>query len=98
MTIRFGVVGTGTMGEMHCRVARQVRGLELVGVYDTDREQAERVARNHGTSAAASLEALFDSVDAVVVSAPTSVHREIAIPALARGVHVLVEKPVAATL
>lgn len=98
MTIRFGVVGAGTMGEMHCRVARQVRGLELVGVYDTDHERAERVARNHGTNAAASLEALFDSVDAIVVSTPTSTHPELAIPALARGLHVLVEKPVAATV
>src|SRR5581483_2009992 len=96
--LRAGVVGAGSMGGNHARVyAALTGGCELAGVYDLDPERARAVARRWGGRAYATLEELLDAVDVVSIASPTSCHFEHVRDALARGVHVLVEKPAAAT-
>lgn len=95
--VRLGVAGVGVMGELHCRLASQMRDFELVGVYDPDAERAGRIAELHETRRCASFDDLVARVDAVIIAAPSSAHASLALAALAAGVHVLVEKPIAAT-
>src|SRR5260370_7286400 len=97
--LRVGVVGVGVMGANHARVLSEFPGVELAGVVDPDRKQAHFVGGTLGCPALASIEELLDrGVDAVTIAAPTHLHRDIALACIARGVHVLVEKPIASTV
>ena len=97
--LRVGVVGVGVMGSNHARVFAGLSGTDLVGVADPDRKQAEFVARTLGCDAMAGVEELLErEVDAITVAAPTHLHRDIALKCIARGVHVMVEKPIASSV
>ena len=97
--LRVGVVGVGVMGSNHARVFVGLPGTELVGVADPDRKQAEFVARTLNCAAVADVEELLDrEVDAITIAAPTHLHRDIALTCIARGVHVMVEKPIASSV
>src|SRR5471032_2128005 len=97
--LRIGVIGVGVMGSNHARVLTGLPGAELVGVADPDLKQAEFVARTLGCAAVAGVNELLDlKVDAVTIAAPTHLHRDIALACIARGVHVMVEKPIASSV
>jgi len=96
--IRCGVWGVGTWGEKHARVYTSLDEATLVGVYDRSSERARAVAREYRTRAFESPEALLAACEAVSVATPTVAHREATEQALAAGCHVLVEKPMAATV
>lgn len=98
MSIRIGVVGAGALGYHHVRLLRQQPGTTLAGFYDANREQAARVAGELGARPFESLDALLASVDAAVVVVPTPAHYAVAKAALAKGIHLLIEKPISATL
>jgi len=92
------VIGVGSLGFHHARLLREVPGARLVGVYDLDRDRAEEVATQLGTTAYRSLEALLTEVDGAVIAVPTTDHAEVALKAISHGVHVLIEKPLARTV
>jgi predicted dehydrogenase len=96
--IRVGVIGTGVMGGHHTRVAAALPGCQLIGIYDANTACAELVARQFGVMTFASLPALCDAVDAVIVASPTVTHADIGAQCLRAGCHVLLEKPIAATI
>jgi hypothetical protein len=97
--LRIGVVGVGVMGSNHARVFSGLPGVVLVGIADPDRKQAEFVAHTLGCAAVADVEELLDlGVDAVTIAAPTHLHHPIALTCIARGIHVMVEKPIASTV
>ncbi len=96
--ISVGVVGTGSLGFHHARILRDLDGVEMHGIYEARQERALEVAGELGVTAHPSLESLLDEVDAVVVAVPTVAHEAVAVAALARGVHVLIEKPMAPSL
>lgn len=97
--VRIGVVGAGIMGCNHARVLADLRGAELVGVVDPNVGQTEFVGRTLGCDTFADLQKLLDhGVDAVTIATPTHVHRDVALACIARGVHVLVEKPIASSV
>ena len=94
--VRVGVVGVGIMGYNHARVLTDLPGAELVGIADPSQSQREKVAALLGCAAFASLDELVErGVDAVVIAAPTHLHHDISLAAIAAGKHVLVEKPIA---
>ncbi|MFZ0721162.1 MAG: Gfo/Idh/MocA family oxidoreductase, partial [Xanthobacteraceae bacterium] len=98
-TLRVGVIGVGVMGSNHARVLSELPGVKLIGVADPDRKRRETVARNLGCAAFHDTDALLDQgVDAVTIAAPTHLHRDIAIACAARGIHIMVEKPIASTV
>jgi UDP-N-acetylglucosamine 3-dehydrogenase len=97
--LRVGVVGVGIMGQNHARVFADVPGVRLVGVADPDRKQRNFVSGALGCAGYADVEGLLaDGVDAVTIAAPTHLHRDLALTCIARGVHVLVEKPIASSV
>jgi predicted dehydrogenase len=98
VTARLGVavVGTGRLGSIHARVLSQMPNVELVGVVDSDLSAARRVAAERGCRAFADANALPETVKAVVVAVPTTLHADVACPLLERGIACLVEKPLAA--
>ncbi len=100
MTARLpvGVVGVGALGRHHARHLAASSEAALVGVFDTDRARAQAVAAELGTRAFAALDALLAEVRAVSVAVPTSFHAEVGLHVLGRGIPVLMEKPLAATL
>jgi predicted dehydrogenase len=96
--VRVGVWGVGAWGEKHARVYAAGSSAELVGVHDRDGDRAREVAARFGTRAFANADDLLREVEAVSVAVPTVAHREAVERAAAAGRHVLVEKPMAATL
>ena len=88
--LRVGVVGVGVMGSNHARVFAGLPGVELIGVADPDRKQAEFVARTLSCSAVSDVSELLErDIDAITIAAPTHLHREIALACIARGIHVM---------
>ena len=98
MSLRIAVVGVGYLGRHHARILALLPGAELVAVVDTNAARAHEVAAASGTRPLTDFRDLVGSVDAVTVAVPTERHREIALPFLSAGVHVLVEKPMAGSL
>jgi predicted dehydrogenase len=97
-TLRIGVAGVGSLGRHHARVLASLAGVSVSGVYDTRGERSAEVAAEFGVPIRGSMEALVEASDAVVIAVPTIAHRDAAILAVEAGRHVLVEKPMAATL
>ena len=98
--LRAGVVGLGMMGRNHVRVWDEaVEGVDLVAIADPDAEAVRHAAHGRAARGFASAEEMLasESIDLLSIVAPTSLHLPIALAALAAGVHVLVEKPIAAT-
>ena len=89
--MRVGVVGVGSMGQNHARVYSEIA--ELAGVYDVMGEQARRIGERFSCTAFDDLDDMLKQVDAISICTPTSMHLEVALKAIAAGVHLLVEKP-----
>ena len=96
--LRLGVVGAGSLGFHHIRIAKDLTNTSFVGFYDIRPARAHDVSSQLGVPALDSLGSLLDRADAVIVATPTTTHGEISETALAQGVHLLIEKPIAATL
>jgi UDP-N-acetylglucosamine 3-dehydrogenase len=97
--LRIGVIGVGVMGSNHARVLSEMPGVRLVGVVDPERKHREFVAAALGCASYSDADALLaNGVDAISIAAPTHLHREIALECTARGIHILVEKPIAPTI
>ena len=93
-----GVIGVGALGRHHARHLATLEGAELVGIYDADPGTAARVAAEVGAAAIGDIDTLLARVKGVSIAVPTSRHAEVGLQALERGVAVLIEKPIAATL
>ncbi|HEY2924228.1 MAG TPA: Gfo/Idh/MocA family oxidoreductase [Candidatus Eisenbacteria bacterium] len=96
--LRVGVVGVGHLGSHHVRAWSRIEGADLVGGFDPDPAARERAERELTLTAYESLEALADRVDLVSIAAPTPRHADLALDCLSRGLHVLVEKPMAGSV
>jgi len=95
--IKIGVIGAGNMGRNHIRlVSEMVNDFEFKGVYDPAHERLKTV-EIYNPTVFKTVESLMDSVDAVIIAAPSSLHLEIALKAAKHGLHALVEKPLALT-
>jgi predicted dehydrogenase len=93
-----GVVGVGALGQHHARHLAGLGNVRLVGIYDLDTARATKIAGELGTVAFRDMDSLLAQVEAVTVAVPTPAHAEVGLRALSRGVPVLMEKPLAATL
>ncbi|TAK11133.1 MAG: Gfo/Idh/MocA family oxidoreductase [Anaerolineae bacterium] len=98
--LKVAVIGVGSMGRNHVRVYSEMPGVELVGVADANPAAAEAIGAKYGVPAFADYNDLLAKAqpDAVTIAVPTALHEEVAGAALEAGAHVLVEKPIAATL
>ena len=96
--MRTGVIGAGGLGLHHVRILRDMQGPDFIGFYDARADRAAQVATELGVRAFPTLDALLDEVDAVTIVVPTSGHYAVAQQVLTRGIHAMIEKPLAATL
>ncbi len=96
--LRAGVAGVGYLGQHHARLYATLPGVTLAGVYDTDPARAAEIAAKYNCPVCASLEALAEACDVVSVVAPTPLHCEVSLKLLAAGCHLLIEKPLCASL
>jgi predicted dehydrogenase len=96
--LKVGVVGTGVLGSHHARVFAGLEEASLASVFDLDARKAKGVGEPFGAAAARSFDELIEQVDAAVVAVPTVSHAEVTTRLLRAGRHVLVEKPITATI
>lgn len=96
--MRVAVVGVGHLGRHHARILSALDGAELVAVVDTLPGRAAEIAAGTGARALTDYREILGHVDAVTIAVPTEQHRDVALPFLAKGTAVLVEKPMARSL
>jgi predicted dehydrogenase len=89
-----GVIGTGTMGRNHVRVYSELKRVDSLFVFDVDNKAATEVAQRCEAQVASGVEELLEEVDAVSICVPTQFHHDVALAAINRGVHILIEKPI----
>lgn len=95
---RIGVIGVGSLGYHHARILREVKTAVCMGFYEANADRAGTVSRELGIRAYPSIAELLADVDAISVVVPTKAHFDVAKAALVAGKHVLIEKPMTATL
>jgi len=95
--VRVGVIGIGNMGWHHARVLSLLRDAELVGVADPDETRGRLAVEQFNCRWFADYRDLLESVEAVCIAVPTLLHHRVGMACLEAGVHVLIEKPIAAT-
>jgi UDP-N-acetylglucosamine 3-dehydrogenase len=97
--IKAAVVGVGSMGKNHARIYDELEGVTLMGVCDADPQLAEKVARRYRTSHYSDHGEMLDreQPDLISIAVPTRFHRQVALDAIERRIHILVEKPIADT-
>ena len=99
--LRTAVIGVGSLGQHHARnyaEIAQTGETEFLGVCDSNEENAKQIAEKIGCEFFTDWRELLNKVDAVSIVTPTETHASIACAFLKKGVHVLVEKPIARTL
>ena len=92
------MIGAGGLGQHHIRILRDMQGPDFIGFVESRPDRATQVAQELGVRAFDSLDSLLDQVDAVTIVVPTPFHFEVAKKVLSRGIHALIEKPIATTL
>ena len=100
MTLKVAVIGVGAMGRNHVRVYYELPGVQLVGVSDVDEGAAAAATRLYATKTYTDYRQMLDETqpDAVTIAVPTQFHLEVALDVISRGIHLLVEKPIASTV
>ncbi len=96
--IKCGVAGVGSLGQHHARIYASLSNVELVGIYETSDARAAEICAKHNCRRFATIAELGEACDAVSVVVPTDRHAEVALPLLEQGCHLLIEKPICASL
>lgn len=96
--IQVGVIGVGNMGQHHTRVLSMLKDVELVGVSDLSVERGLDTASKYRVRFFEDYRDLLPLVDAVCIAVPTRLHYPVGMACLQAGVHVLIEKPIAASI
>ena len=98
--LKAAVIGVGAMGMHHARVYNELEGVELVAVADADPKKADAIGRRFKVPTYSDYLKMLDEhkPDILSVAVPTSLHNQVALEAMDRGIHVLVEKPIASTV
>lgn len=96
--IKVGVIGVGALGRHHARLYNLSENAEVVGVFDVSSEAAQKVADEFGLQVFTDIGELAAACDALSVAVPATHHHRVTMQLLEMGKHVLVEKPIAATV
>jgi predicted dehydrogenase len=96
--LRLALVGAGHMGKFHAQAIAERKDIDFVAVCDVDAARAAAVAAPSGARPETDLARLAGEIDAAVIAAATTVHRDVALALIERGVAVLIEKPLAGTV
>ena len=93
-----GVIGVGHLGKLHTKMFKQIENCDLIGIYDSNNEQAKLVAEEFNVPVFKTIEELLAKVSAVSIATTTTAHHEIAKKCFAKNIHVFIEKPITATI
>ncbi|MBC7361728.1 MAG: Gfo/Idh/MocA family oxidoreductase [Candidatus Aminicenantes bacterium] len=98
--LKAAVIGVGSMGQHHARVYTEIDNVALAAISDPDLEKAERIAFKYRVPSYADYREMLEKEkpDIVSIAVPTSFHLNVALDAMEAGAHVLIEKPIAATV
>ncbi|HVN48396.1 MAG TPA: Gfo/Idh/MocA family oxidoreductase, partial [Bacteroidota bacterium] len=96
--LNVGVIGVGHLGSLHAKMYAQIPTAEFVGVYDVDAARAAAIATEYKVRAFGTIHELLANVQAVSIATVTQEHFDVAMQVLQNGIHVLVEKPLTATI
>lgn len=96
--LKAGVIGTGFMGGLHVRVYSELTKIDFAGIFDQQEQASEAMSKKYGVASFKSMDDLLKNTDIVSIAVPTSLHHGISLKCLAAGKHILVEKPLAATV
>ena len=96
--IRIGVIGVGNMGQHHTRVLSLLKDVELIGVSDINIERGLDTASKYRVRFFEDYRDLLPHVDAVCIAVPTYLHHAVGMTCLEAGIHILIEKPIAASI
>lgn len=96
--LNIGVIGAGHLGSRHAEIYASMPGVRLAAVCDIDPAKAAAAAKRLRCRAMSDFRGLLGEVDAVSLAVPTSLHARIGVACLRRGIHTLIEKPIATTL
>jgi predicted dehydrogenase len=96
--ITCGVVGVGSLGQHHARIYAGLPGVDFAGIYETSDARAAEICERLKCRRFATIDELGEACDAISVVVPTDLHAAVALPLLRRGCHLLIEKPICASL
>ena len=96
--LKVGVIGVGALGRHHARLYNLSENAEVVGIFDTTGATARAVGEEFGLKVYDTWQKLAEDCDALSVAVPATYHHAMTIPLLEMGKHVLVEKPIAASV
>lgn len=96
--LKAGVLGAGHLGKIHLRLLQQSNKYELIGFFDPNTENAQKVAKEFGYKLFDSIDDLIDAVEVVDIVTPTMSHFECAKKAIEKGCHIFIEKPITNTV
>ena len=100
MKLNAGVIGVGNMGRHHARNYYEIPGITLVAVADSDPKVVKGIADKFKVRAYTDYHQMLEKekLDIVSIAVPTGLHRKVALDCIAKGIHILIEKPIAATV
>lgn len=96
--IRIGVIGVGNMGQHHTRVLSLLKDVDLIGIADINVERGLDIASRYRVRFFEDYRDLLPHVEAVCIAVPTKLHHGVGMTCLQAGIHVLIEKPIAASI
>ena len=96
--MKVGVIGVGVLGRHHARLYAESPNAEVVGIFDVQKDAAEKVGAEFNLKVFEKWEELAAQCDALSVAVPANYHAQTTIPLLEMGKHVLVEKPIASSI
>jgi len=94
------VIGVGNMGKHHARNYSEIAGVNLIAIADTDPKIGRDIAKKLNCRYYKNYQELLskETLDLVTVAVPTKLHKKVALDCIARGIHILIEKPIASTV
>ncbi len=96
--LRVGLIGVGYLGKIHLSWLKQMNNIQLVGFYDSNKENSATVQQQHQIESYSNANDLLNDVDAVVLATPTTTHFDYAKKCIHLGKHIFIEKPAASTI
>ena len=97
--LKIGVIGAGHLGKIHLKLLLELKDtFEVIGFYDTDRENAKNVNRSFRVKSFKSVELLIEEADVIDIVSPTISHFDCASLAIRSNKHVFIEKPITQTI
>ena len=96
--LKAGVLGAGHLGKIHLRLLNQSDKYDLVGFYDPNKANAQKVAAEFGYKAFDTIQELINAVDVVDIVTPTLSHHDCAVQVIKSKKHVFIEKPISNTI